>query len=159
MNKGRLLEFLHHTKCKHCISRHDNFIGCLSADKIKMSARKYFYFNIPVYKSIAEGSSYHEEYIQISALDDPEGLCRLFTTLYQREDECRAFYRILTAYVHAVLEKQLYKFHPLLTEAVRYFRYTVLEDISQGFPLVYCKFAAFLISSLAIIFTSRISIT
>ena len=26
--------------CKHSIFRHDNFIGCFSADKIKMSARK-----------------------------------------------------------------------------------------------------------------------
>ena len=25
---------------KHSIFRHDNFIGCFSADKIKMSARK-----------------------------------------------------------------------------------------------------------------------
>ncbi|WP_300812307.1 hypothetical protein, partial [uncultured Bacteroides sp.] len=30
----------------HSIFRHDNFIGCFSADKIKMSARKYFCFNI-----------------------------------------------------------------------------------------------------------------
>ncbi|WP_215681302.1 hypothetical protein, partial [Bacteroides xylanisolvens] len=27
-------------KSNHTISRHDNFIGCFSADKIKMSARK-----------------------------------------------------------------------------------------------------------------------
>ena len=27
-------------KSKHSIFRHDNFIGCFSADKIKMSARK-----------------------------------------------------------------------------------------------------------------------
>ena len=27
-------------KGKHSIFRHDNFIGCFSADKIKMSARK-----------------------------------------------------------------------------------------------------------------------
>ena len=33
----------------HSIFRHDNFIGCFSADKIKMSARKYFCFNISVY--------------------------------------------------------------------------------------------------------------
>ena len=33
---------------KHSIFRHDNFIGCFSADKIKMSARKYFCFNIPI---------------------------------------------------------------------------------------------------------------
>lgn len=26
--------------CNHSIFRHDNFIGCFSADKIKMSARK-----------------------------------------------------------------------------------------------------------------------
>ena len=28
------------TMGKHSIFRHDNFIGCFSADKIKMSARK-----------------------------------------------------------------------------------------------------------------------
>ena len=26
--------------CNHSILRHDNFIGCFSADKIKMTARK-----------------------------------------------------------------------------------------------------------------------
>ena len=66
-------------KRKHSIFRHDNFIGCFSADKIKMSARKYFCFNIRVYKSMAEESScrspYHEEYIQTSASGNPEGLC------------------------------------------------------------------------------------
>lgn len=72
------------TCCKqsrnHSIFRHDNFIGCFSADKIKMSARKYFCFNIPVYKNMAEESScrspYHEEYIQTSVSGNPEGLCR-----------------------------------------------------------------------------------
>ena len=63
----------------HTISRHDNFIGCFSADKIKMSARKYFCFNIPVYKNMAEEpfcrSPYHEEYIQTSASGNLEGLC------------------------------------------------------------------------------------
>jgi hypothetical protein len=34
---------------KHSIFRYDNFIGCFSADKIKMSARKYFCFNIPIH--------------------------------------------------------------------------------------------------------------
>ena len=62
----------------HSISRHDNFIGYFSADKIKMSARKYFCFNIPVYKNMAEElscrSPYHEEYIQTSASGNPEGL-------------------------------------------------------------------------------------
>ena len=29
-----------HVDCKHSIFRHDNFIGCFSADKIKMSVRK-----------------------------------------------------------------------------------------------------------------------
>ena len=66
--------------CKHTIFRHDNFIGCFSADKIKMSARKYFCFNIPVYKNMAEESScrrpYHEEYIQTSASGNLEGLYR-----------------------------------------------------------------------------------
>ncbi|MEI3135873.1 MAG: fibronectin type III-like domain-contianing protein [Phocaeicola sp.] len=28
------------SSCNHSIFRHDNFIGCFSADKIKMSARK-----------------------------------------------------------------------------------------------------------------------
>ena len=64
----------------YSIFRHDNFIGCFSADKIKMSVRKYFCFNIPVYKNMAEGlfchSPYHEEYIQTSASGNPEGLCR-----------------------------------------------------------------------------------
>ena len=60
-----------------------------------------------------------------------------FTAFYQREDECRVSCCILTADVHTVLEQQLYRFHPLLTEVVRYFRCTVLEDIFQGFPLVY----------------------
>lgn len=64
----------------YSIFRHDNFIGCFSADKIKMSVRKYFCFNIPVYKNMAEEPScrspYHEEYIQTSASGNPEGLCR-----------------------------------------------------------------------------------
>ena len=64
---------------KHSIFRHDNFIGCFSADKIKMSARKYFCFNIPIDKNMAEGlfcrSPYHEEYIQTSASGNPEDLC------------------------------------------------------------------------------------
>lgn len=69
-----------HKLRKHTIFRHDNFIGCFSADKIKMSARKYFCFNIPVYKNMAEESScrrpYHEEYIQTSASGNLEGLYR-----------------------------------------------------------------------------------
>ena len=64
---------------KNSIFRHDNFIGCFSADKIKMSARKYFCFNIPIDKNMAEGlfcrSPYHEEYIQTSASGNPEDLC------------------------------------------------------------------------------------
>ena len=64
----------------HSIFRHDDFIGCFSADKIKMSARKYFCFNIPVYKNMAEGPScrspYHEEYIQTSASGNPEDIYR-----------------------------------------------------------------------------------
>lgn len=63
----------------HSIFRHDNFIGCFSADKIKMSVRKYFCFNIPIDKNMAEGlfcrSPYHEEYIQTSASGNPEDLC------------------------------------------------------------------------------------
>ena len=62
----------------HSIFRYDNFIGCFSADKIKMSLRKYFGFNIPIYKNMAEGPScrspYHEEYIQTSVSGNPEGL-------------------------------------------------------------------------------------
>ena len=66
-------------KCNHSIFRHDNFIGCFSADKIKISVRKYFCFNIPIDKNMAEGlfcrSPYHEEYIQTSASGNPEDLC------------------------------------------------------------------------------------
>lgn len=65
--------------CNHSIFRHDNFIGCFSADKIKMSVRKYFCFNIPIDKNMAKGlfcrSPYHEEYIQTSASGNPEDLC------------------------------------------------------------------------------------
>lgn len=65
--------------CNHTIFRYANFIGCLSADKIKMPVRKYFCFNIPVYRNMAEEPScrspYHEEYIQTSASGSPEGLC------------------------------------------------------------------------------------
>ena len=64
--------------CNHSIFRHDDFIGCFSADKIKMSLRKYFCFNIPIYKNMAEEPScrspYHEGYIQTSASGNPEGL-------------------------------------------------------------------------------------
>lgn len=64
----------------HTIFRHANFIGCLSADKIKMPVRKYFCFNIPVYRNMAEEPScrspYHEEYIQTSVSGNSEGLCR-----------------------------------------------------------------------------------
>ena len=67
--------------CNHTIFRHDNFIGCLSADKIKMPVRKYFCFNIPVYRNMAEAPScrspYHKEYIQTSVSGSPEGLCHL----------------------------------------------------------------------------------
>ena len=63
---------------KHTIFRHDDFIGCFSADKIKKSVRKYFCFNITIYKNMAEETScrspYHEEYIQTSASGNPEGL-------------------------------------------------------------------------------------
>lgn len=66
-------------ECNHSIFRHDNFIGCFSADKIKMPARNYFCFNIPVYKNMVEESScrspYHEEYIRTGASGNPEGLC------------------------------------------------------------------------------------
>lgn len=63
----------------HTIFRYDNFIGCFSADKITMPARKYFCFNIPIYKNMAEEPScrspYHEEYIQTNVSDNPEDLC------------------------------------------------------------------------------------
>ena len=72
--------FIHHSLCNHTIFRHANFIGCLSADKIKMPVRKYFCFNIPVYRNMAEEPScrspYHEEYIQTSVSGNSEGLCR-----------------------------------------------------------------------------------
>lgn len=68
------------TYSNHTIFRHANFIGCLSADKIKMPVRKYFCFNIPVYRNMAEEPScrspYHEEYIQTSVSGNSEGLCR-----------------------------------------------------------------------------------
>ena len=61
----------------HSIFRHDDFIGCFSADKIKKSVRKYFCFNIT--KNMAEETScrspYHEGYIQTSASGNPEDLC------------------------------------------------------------------------------------
>ena len=62
----------------HSIFRHDDFISCFSADKIKKFVRKYFCFNIPIYKNMAEETScrspYHEGYIQTSASGNPEGL-------------------------------------------------------------------------------------
>ena len=74
-----MLNPFHGWSSKHSIFRYDNFIGCFSADKIKMPARKYFCFNIPVYKNMVEESScrspYHEEYIRIGASGNPEGLC------------------------------------------------------------------------------------
>ena len=73
--------FINATCGNHTIFRHDNFIGCLSADKIKMPVRKYFCFNIPVYRNMAEAPScrspYHKEYIQTSVSGSPEGLCHL----------------------------------------------------------------------------------
>ena len=56
---------------------------------------------------------------------------------YQRKDECRVSCCILTAYVHTVLGQHVYSFHHLITEVVRYFCRTVLEDLFQGFSLVY----------------------
>lgn len=68
-----------HINRNHSIFRHDNFIGCFSADKIKMPARKYFCFNIPVYKNMVEEPScrspYHKEYIRTGASGNPEDLC------------------------------------------------------------------------------------
>lgn len=62
----------------HSIFRHDNFIGCFSADKIKKSVRKYFCFNITIYKNMAEELScrkpFPKEYIQTSASGNPEDL-------------------------------------------------------------------------------------
>ena len=75
-----MLNPFHGWSSKHSIFRYDNFIGCFSADKIKMSARKYFCFNIPIYKNMAEEPScrspYHEEYIQTSVSGNPEDLYR-----------------------------------------------------------------------------------
>lgn len=66
------------TVCNHSIFRHDNFIGCFSADKIKKSVRKYFCFNITIYKNMAEELScrkpFPKEYIQTSASGNPEDL-------------------------------------------------------------------------------------
>lgn len=73
-------EWNYSNESNHTIFRHANFIGCLSADKIKMPVRKYFCFNIPVYRNMAEEPScrspYHEEYIQTSVSGNSEGLCR-----------------------------------------------------------------------------------
>ena len=78
-HKSILMKMIDSAKSNHTIFRHDDFIDCFSADKIKMSARKYFCFNIRVYKNMAEESSchrpYHEEYTQTSASGNPEGLC------------------------------------------------------------------------------------
>lgn len=64
--------------CNHSIFRHDDFIGCFSADKIKKSVRKYFCFNITIYKNMAEELScrkpFPKEYIQTSASGNPEDL-------------------------------------------------------------------------------------
>ena len=77
--KNKNHHILHSLLSNHTIFRHANFIGCLSADKIKMPVRKYFCFNIPVYRNMAEEPScrspYHEEYIQTSASGNPEDLC------------------------------------------------------------------------------------
>ena len=74
-----IVKYVHSFIIVHSIFRHGDFIGCFSADKIKMSARKYFCFNIPVYKNMVEEPScrrpYHEEYIQTSASGNLEGLC------------------------------------------------------------------------------------
>ena len=74
------LQRIKDSRGNHTIFRHANFIGCLSADKIKMPVRKYFCFNIPVYRNMAEEPScrspYHEEYIQTSVSGNSEGLCR-----------------------------------------------------------------------------------
>ena len=40
MTREEVVEIMNYCKGKHSIFRHDNFIGCFSADKIKMSARK-----------------------------------------------------------------------------------------------------------------------
>ena len=69
----------------HCIFRHDNFIGWKVADKIRISAEKYFCFNIPAYKNMIEGfsyrSPYHEEYIQTNVSGKSECLYRLIYSL------------------------------------------------------------------------------
>ena len=105
-----------------------------------MSVRKYFCFNIPVYKNMAEGLFVAVLTMKNTFKQVLQVILRVYvvqlTAFYQREDECRVFCCILTADVHTVLEQQLYRFHPLLTEVVRDFRRTVLKDIFQGFPLV-----------------------
>lgn len=87
-----------------------------------MPVRKYSCFNIPVYRNRTEEHScrspYHERYTQTSASDNPEGHVIKFTAFYQGED-----------IVHTILEKQLYRFHSLLTEVVRNLRCTILKDI------------------------------
>ena len=70
--------FIVRTASNHSIFRHDDFIGCFSADKIKKSVRKYFCFNITIYKNMAEELScpkpFPKEYIQTSASGNPEDL-------------------------------------------------------------------------------------
>lgn len=93
--------------CNYTFSRYDNFINCYSAEK--MPVRKYFCFNFGVIKIGLKSLYvavliYHEECIQTSASGNPEGFAVQLTASYQREDECRVFCRILTAYIHTVLE-------------------------------------------------------
>ena len=76
--KGYCIKKNSSSDCNHSIFRHDDFIGCFSADKIKKSVRKYFCFNITIYKNMAEELScrkpFPKEYIQTSASGNPEDL-------------------------------------------------------------------------------------
>lgn len=68
-----------------------------------MIVRKYFCFNIPAYKNMAEElfcrSFNHEEYLQITISGNAmmDYVVQL-TTSYQKEDKCRVFCCILIVY-------------------------------------------------------------
>ena len=114
-----------HIGGNHSIFRHDYFIGCFSADKIKMSVRKYFVLTFGFIKTWQKSLLVMVSTIKNTFKQVLQVILRIYViklaAFYQREDKCRVSCCILTADVHTVLEQQLYRFHPLLTEVVRYF--------------------------------------
>lgn len=123
--------------CNHSIFRHDNFIGCFSADKIKCPQENSLVLTFRFIKTWQKGLLVAVLTMKNTFKQVLQVILRIYViklaAFYQRKDECRVSCCILTAYVHTVLEQQLYRFHPLLTEVVRYFRRTVLEDIFRDF--------------------------